>query len=204
MEAIAAEILKQQGAVDMATRIGYHWPPFISINHLHLHVIAPEEELSIKAKVIFQPSTKWFLTVSTPFCHEGNSREDQQSTLSVFAVKLSLEGQKVIGLSEEVSHQSICLCLLEDYGEREVAQRGAVLAAGVRSFRSERSQPHRPCTIQWTTLPLDAPLLRRHHWVVLPDDDTPRVLLPVPFRRQDTGGEAPSHRLPRPHPVQRQ
>ncbi|GFR00819.1 histidine triad nucleotide-binding protein 3 [Trichonephila clavata] len=62
MEAIAAEILKQQGAVDMATRIGYHWPPFISVNHLHLHVIAPEEELSIKASVIFRPSTKWFLT----------------------------------------------------------------------------------------------------------------------------------------------
>ncbi|GFS81234.1 histidine triad nucleotide-binding protein 3 [Nephila pilipes] len=62
MEAIAAEVLKQQGAVSMTTRIGYHWPPFISIPHLHLHVIAPEEELSMKSRIIFQPSTRWFLT----------------------------------------------------------------------------------------------------------------------------------------------
>ncbi|CAL1283148.1 unnamed protein product [Larinioides sclopetarius] len=62
MENIAYEVLKQQGALAMPSRVGYHWPPFISVPHLHLHVIAPEKELSIRPRILFQPGTRWFLT----------------------------------------------------------------------------------------------------------------------------------------------
>ncbi|GIY19630.1 HIT domain-containing protein [Caerostris darwini] len=55
-------VLRQQGAASENKRVGYHWPPFISVPHLHLHAIGPEEELSMRARIIFQPGTRWFLT----------------------------------------------------------------------------------------------------------------------------------------------
>lgn len=45
-------------------RMGFHWPPFHSISHLHLHVIAPEEEMGWIARGIFKVNSYWFVHVS--------------------------------------------------------------------------------------------------------------------------------------------
>ncbi|RWS31113.1 histidine triad nucleotide-binding protein 3-like protein [Leptotrombidium deliense] len=46
------------------TLLGFHWPPFNSINHLHLHVISPKSEMSFFQRIIFRPSF-YFTTVES-------------------------------------------------------------------------------------------------------------------------------------------
>eukprot|EP01135_Chromosphaera_perkinsii_P003657 Nk52_evm36s250 gene=Nk52_evmTU36s250 len=41
---------------------GYHWPPFNSISHLHLHVIYPVKEMGFIARTVFRKNTWWFKT----------------------------------------------------------------------------------------------------------------------------------------------
>lgn len=41
---------------------GYHWPPFNSIQHLHLHVISPCSEMRFFARQIYKPNSLWFVT----------------------------------------------------------------------------------------------------------------------------------------------
>ncbi|KAJ7381276.1 Histidine triad nucleotide-binding protein 3 [Desmophyllum pertusum] len=41
---------------------GYHWPPFNSIQHLHLHVISPRTQMGFFARQIFKPNSFWFVT----------------------------------------------------------------------------------------------------------------------------------------------
>ena len=44
-------------------RMGFHWPPFNSIKHLHLHVIFPETSISIVGRLIYRPGSFYFATV---------------------------------------------------------------------------------------------------------------------------------------------
>ena len=41
---------------------GYHWPPFNSIQHLHLHVISPRSQMGFFARQIYKPNSLWFVT----------------------------------------------------------------------------------------------------------------------------------------------
>jgi len=41
---------------------GYHWPPFNSIQHLHLHVITPRSQMGFLARQIFKPNSFWFVS----------------------------------------------------------------------------------------------------------------------------------------------
>lgn len=41
---------------------GYHWPPFNSIQHLHLHVISPCTQMGFFARQIFKPNSFWFVS----------------------------------------------------------------------------------------------------------------------------------------------
>lgn len=41
---------------------GYHWPPFNSIQHLHLHVITPRTQMGFFARQIFKPNSFWFVS----------------------------------------------------------------------------------------------------------------------------------------------
>jgi len=42
------------------TRIGFHWPPFYTVGHLHLHAIAPIKSMSIFNRYIaFNPSLNY-------------------------------------------------------------------------------------------------------------------------------------------------
>jgi len=42
---------------------GFHWPPFHSVHHLHLHAIAPRDQMGFIGKIIFRPDSFWFVSV---------------------------------------------------------------------------------------------------------------------------------------------
>ncbi|KAJ6642936.1 Adenosine 5'-monophosphoramidase HINT3, partial [Pseudolycoriella hygida] len=42
--------------------LGFHWPPFISVPHLHMHGLAPTNQLSLITRWMFKPMTYWFRT----------------------------------------------------------------------------------------------------------------------------------------------
>ncbi|OWF38591.1 histidine triad nucleotide-binding protein 3-like [Mizuhopecten yessoensis] len=56
------DFLKQQNGDINKARFGFHWPPFTSVNHLHLHVISPTSEMGFIARCVFRPNTLWFVT----------------------------------------------------------------------------------------------------------------------------------------------
>ncbi|BFZ03965.1 hypothetical protein BsWGS_07004 [Bradybaena similaris] len=60
--AVGEEFLKKEGADTADSRFGFHWPPFNSIPHLHLHVISPVRSMGVVASLIFKPNTLWFVT----------------------------------------------------------------------------------------------------------------------------------------------
>ncbi|XP_020290071.1 histidine triad nucleotide-binding protein 3-like [Pseudomyrmex gracilis] len=45
-----------------STRTGFHWPPFNTVHHLHLHVISPVEEMNMIRKFMFSPNSYWFVS----------------------------------------------------------------------------------------------------------------------------------------------
>ncbi|XP_076171861.1 adenosine 5'-monophosphoramidase HINT3 [Ptiloglossa arizonensis] len=55
-------ILEQQGLDSEATRTGFHWPPFNTVNHLHLHVISPVENMNFLKRIMFKPNSYWFVS----------------------------------------------------------------------------------------------------------------------------------------------
>ncbi|XP_032662615.1 histidine triad nucleotide-binding protein 3-like [Odontomachus brunneus] len=54
-------ISEKLGLDPVSTRTGFHWPPFNTVNHLHLHVISPIEQMNLLGKVMFNPKTYWFV-----------------------------------------------------------------------------------------------------------------------------------------------
>lgn len=54
MAEIGREVLQQQFNGDCSdSKLGYHWPPMIMIEHLHLHVMAPESEMSFFTRSLY-------------------------------------------------------------------------------------------------------------------------------------------------------
>lgn len=57
-------VISEQQNLDLkSVRTGFHWPPFNSINHLHLHVISPIESMSFVKRMMFKPDSMWFVSV---------------------------------------------------------------------------------------------------------------------------------------------
>lgn len=56
-------ILEMQGLDPSDTRTGFHWPPFNTVHHLHLHVISPISNINIIKRIMFKPDSYWFVSV---------------------------------------------------------------------------------------------------------------------------------------------
>lgn len=55
-------ILEQQGLNPAETRTGFHWPPFNTVHHLHLHVISPISNMNMIKKFMFATNSYWFVS----------------------------------------------------------------------------------------------------------------------------------------------
>lgn len=62
MVTLSKEVLTAQGGSPTSARLGFHMPPFITVRHLHLHVIAPEQEMGFIARGIFKANSLWFVS----------------------------------------------------------------------------------------------------------------------------------------------
>ncbi|XP_069370690.1 adenosine 5'-monophosphoramidase HINT3-like [Paralichthys olivaceus] len=63
MAEMGRTVLRDQGITDMSgTRLGFHKPPYISVDHLHLHVLAPTNQISEYMIYKFIPGTRSFIT----------------------------------------------------------------------------------------------------------------------------------------------
>ncbi|XP_069173610.1 adenosine 5'-monophosphoramidase HINT3 isoform X2 [Procambarus clarkii] len=62
MVLVGKEVLIAQGGSPTAARMGFHWPPFHTVHHLHMHIIAPENEMGFIARGIFKTNSFWFVS----------------------------------------------------------------------------------------------------------------------------------------------
>ncbi|XP_076287961.1 adenosine 5'-monophosphoramidase HINT3 [Lasioglossum baleicum] len=56
------KIIEKQCLDPAATRTGFHWPPFNTVDHLHLHVISPVDSMSLLRKFMFKANSYWFVS----------------------------------------------------------------------------------------------------------------------------------------------
>lgn len=59
---VAHEQLAKNNLSLSDARLGYHWPPFRSVRHLHLHAIAPASEMGFISRLIFRKDSYWFVS----------------------------------------------------------------------------------------------------------------------------------------------
>lgn len=65
MKKIGSEFMTNSRAEDLSElRMGFHWPPFNSISHLHLHLIYPVSQMSWISRIIFKTNTFWFVEIN--------------------------------------------------------------------------------------------------------------------------------------------
>ena len=63
MVEVGKSLLQKQGGDTKDVRTGFHWPPFTSVKHLHLHVISPTSDLGFLARnVVYKPDGWVFAT----------------------------------------------------------------------------------------------------------------------------------------------
>ncbi|XP_007897505.1 histidine triad nucleotide-binding protein 3 [Callorhinchus milii] len=64
MVEVGKSVLQQKGFSDLAdVRLGFHWPPFCSMAHLHLHVLAPASRMGFLSRMVYKSNSYWFITV---------------------------------------------------------------------------------------------------------------------------------------------
>ncbi|XP_071481612.1 adenosine 5'-monophosphoramidase HINT3-like [Diadema antillarum] len=78
---VGKAVIEARGGILEESRVGFHWPPFYSVEHLHLHVIYPEKQMAFLARLIFKPNTYWF--VSYDWAFDWLQRRDRPRRKSV-------------------------------------------------------------------------------------------------------------------------
>ncbi|KAF2359879.1 HIT-like domain [Trinorchestia longiramus] len=65
--ALGRRLIQEKGVdnIEEELRLGFHWPPFTSIQHLHLHAIAPQSQMSYLSRLIFKHNSYWFVSPET-------------------------------------------------------------------------------------------------------------------------------------------
>ena len=75
MAEVGNQVLSQQGANVQNSRIGFHWPPFVFVGHLHMHVLSPVEEMSwFNRTVLFRQDSFAFVTATWLIDHLRKSK----------------------------------------------------------------------------------------------------------------------------------
>lgn len=64
---VGKQVLSEQGGNSDDIRLGFHWPPFHTIGHLHLHVISSTSEMGWLSTLIYKPNSWWFVTADWLF-----------------------------------------------------------------------------------------------------------------------------------------
>ncbi|EDO37394.1 predicted protein [Nematostella vectensis] len=77
---VGKKVLVQQNANTEDTVIGFHWPPFNSIQHLHLHVISDASQMRFASRHIYRPGSWWFATVDWMLEHLKKMKSAQINT----------------------------------------------------------------------------------------------------------------------------
>ncbi|KAM4579825.1 adenosine 5'-monophosphoramidase HINT3 isoform 1-T1 [Odontesthes bonariensis] len=73
---LGKEILQRNNVTDLAdVRFGFHWPPFCSVAHLHLHVLAPASQMGLMSRLFYRLNSYWFVTADQ-LIETLNSKED--------------------------------------------------------------------------------------------------------------------------------
>lgn len=57
------ELLRLKGLDLNDVSYGFHWPPFVSVTHLHMHAIAPMSKMGFIARLVFKPIDMWYCSV---------------------------------------------------------------------------------------------------------------------------------------------
>ncbi|AWP20004.1 putative apoptosis-stimulating of p53 protein 1-like [Scophthalmus maximus] len=102
-------VLREQGIIDMKdVRLGFHQPPYISVNHLHLHVLAPASQISEYMIYKFIPGTSSFITEEYLREHLKKNAVDLLDELCVRLVVLRADRghAQMFGVSEASSSRS--------------------------------------------------------------------------------------------------
>ncbi|CAL8393956.1 histidine triad nucleotide-binding protein 3 isoform X2 [Gadus morhua] len=64
MKEMGRKVLENNKISDLQdVRMGFHLPPFSSVPHLHLHVLAPASEMNSRSLSRYGPQSYWFITV---------------------------------------------------------------------------------------------------------------------------------------------